>query len=59
VFLRKYAWPRNGAFKVVNETFRGNAVGVSSEALGLARAAYEIALQYANERTSGETHSTV
>lgn len=42
----------NGAFRVVNETFRGNAVGVSSEALGLARAAYEIALQYANERTS-------
>jgi alkylation response protein AidB-like acyl-CoA dehydrogenase len=42
----------NGAFRVVNETFRGNAVGVSSEALGLARAAYEIALQDANERTS-------
>jgi acyl-CoA dehydrogenase len=40
----------NGAFKVVNETFRGNAIGVASEAIGLARAAYETALQYSNER---------
>jgi acyl-CoA dehydrogenase len=40
----------NGAFKVVNETFRGNAIGVASEAVGLARAAYESALQYSNER---------
>ena len=42
----------NGAFKVVSETFRGNAIGVSSEAVGLARAAYETALKYANERMS-------
>ena len=40
------------AFKIVTETFRGNAIGVGSEAVGLARAAYETALEYANQRKS-------
>ena len=40
------------AFKIVNETFRGNAIGVGSEAIGLAQAAYEAALEYANQRKS-------
>ena len=40
------------AFKIVNETFRGNAIGVGSEAIGLAQAAYDAALEYANQRVS-------
>ncbi len=40
------------AFKIVTETFRGNAIGVGSEAVGLARAAYDAALEYANQRKS-------
>jgi alkylation response protein AidB-like acyl-CoA dehydrogenase len=38
------------AFKVVAETFRGGAVTVGAAAVGLARAAYETALKYSNER---------
>lgn len=38
------------AFKVVKEVFRANGIGVGSGAVGLARAAYETALEYATER---------
>jgi len=40
----------NEAFKIVDETFRGGAVITGAIAVGLARAAYERALRYANER---------
>ncbi len=40
----------NEAFKVVDETFLGGAVVSGAVAVGLARAAYEAALAYSNER---------
>lgn len=40
----------NKAFKVVEETFRGGGVTVGAAAVGLARAAYETALAYSNDR---------
>ena len=40
----------NEAFRVVEETFRGGGVTVGAAAVGLARAAYETALAYSNDR---------
>lgn len=40
----------NEAFKIVAETFDGGGVTVGAAAVGLARAAYETALKYSNER---------
>ena len=37
-------------FKILIECYEGNGVGVGSSAVGLARAAYDAALQYAQER---------
>ena len=37
-------------FKLLLECYEGNGVGVGSSAIGVARAAYESALQYAQER---------
>lgn len=37
-------------FKILLECYEGNGVGVGSSAIGLARAAYDAALEYAQER---------
>jgi acyl-CoA dehydrogenase len=40
----------NKAFQLVEETFRGNTITTGAIAVGLARAAYEAALDYSNQR---------
>lgn len=40
----------NKAFQLVDETFRGLSITTGATAVGLARAAYETALEYSNER---------